>query len=96
MSRYRFALKPRWILSHLFVLVMVLGMVRAGLWQPGLLLFALACLASTALIILSIALLLAPRFAPWRRAGRRSAGWVPSAARRFSKRRWPLSGSMAI
>lgn len=33
MSRYRFALKPRWILSHLFVLVVVLGMVRAGIWQ---------------------------------------------------------------
>lgn len=33
MSRYRFALKPRWILSHLFVLVMILGMARAGIWQ---------------------------------------------------------------
>ncbi len=33
MSRYRFALRPRWILSHIFVLVMVLGMLRAGLWQ---------------------------------------------------------------
>lgn len=33
MARYRFALKPRWILSHLFVLVMVLGMARAGIWQ---------------------------------------------------------------
>jgi cytochrome oxidase assembly protein ShyY1 len=33
MSRYRFALKPKWILSHVFVLVMVLGMVRAGIWQ---------------------------------------------------------------
>ena len=33
MSRYRFALKPKWILSHLFVLVMILGMVRAGIWQ---------------------------------------------------------------
>ncbi|MCU1371161.1 MAG: hypothetical protein JWO77_2355 [Ilumatobacteraceae bacterium] len=33
MSRYRFALKPRWILSHIFVLVMVVGMMRAGLWQ---------------------------------------------------------------
>jgi surfeit locus 1 family protein len=33
MSRYRFALKPRWILSHVFVLVMLLTMVRAGIWQ---------------------------------------------------------------
>jgi surfeit locus 1 family protein len=33
MSRYRFALKPRWILSHLFVLVMLFTMIRAGIWQ---------------------------------------------------------------
>jgi surfeit locus 1 family protein len=33
MSRYRFALRPRWIVSHLFVLVMVVAMVIAGLWQ---------------------------------------------------------------
>lgn len=33
MARYRFALKPKWILSHVFVLVMVLGMCRAGIWQ---------------------------------------------------------------
>lgn len=33
MSRYRFALRPKWILSHVFVLVMVAGMVVAGFWQ---------------------------------------------------------------
>ena len=33
MSRYRFALRPRWILSHLFVLAMVITMVNLGLWQ---------------------------------------------------------------
>ena len=33
MSRYRFALRPRWILSHLFVLALVAAMVAAGLWQ---------------------------------------------------------------
>jgi cytochrome oxidase assembly protein ShyY1 len=33
MDRYRFALKPRWILSHLFVLAMVVAMVSAGFWQ---------------------------------------------------------------
>ncbi len=33
MSRYRFALRPRWILSHLFVLAMIVAMVSAGLWQ---------------------------------------------------------------
>jgi surfeit locus 1 family protein len=30
---YRFLLKPRWILSHLFVLVCVVAMVWAGFWQ---------------------------------------------------------------
>lgn len=33
MSRYRFALRPKWILSHVFVLAMVAGMIVAGLWQ---------------------------------------------------------------
>lgn len=33
MSRYRFALGPKWILSHVFVVAMVAGMVVAGLWQ---------------------------------------------------------------
>ena len=30
---YRFLLKPRWILSHLFVLVAVGAMINLGLWQ---------------------------------------------------------------
>ena len=33
MSRYRFALRPRWILSHLFVIALVSSMVWAGFWQ---------------------------------------------------------------
>lgn len=33
MTRYRFALRPRWILSHLFVLALIAGMVTAGFWQ---------------------------------------------------------------
>jgi cytochrome oxidase assembly protein ShyY1 len=33
MSRYRFALRPRWILSHLFVIALVAAMLWAGLWQ---------------------------------------------------------------
>lgn len=33
MSRYRFALRPRWILSHLFVLALVAAMITAGFWQ---------------------------------------------------------------
>ncbi|WP_421119661.1 SURF1 family protein [Aquihabitans daechungensis] len=33
MSRYRFALRPRWIISHVFVLAMVVAFVFAGFWQ---------------------------------------------------------------
>jgi surfeit locus 1 family protein len=33
MSRYRFALRPKWILSHIFVLTMVVVMINLGLWQ---------------------------------------------------------------
>ncbi len=33
MSRYRFALRPRWILSHLLVLLLVVTMVELGFWQ---------------------------------------------------------------
>jgi len=33
MSRYRFALKPRWIVSHLFVLLLVVTMISAMFWQ---------------------------------------------------------------
>lgn len=33
MSRFRFALRPKWILSHLFVLALIAGMISAGFWQ---------------------------------------------------------------
>jgi len=33
MSRYRFALRPRWIISHVFVLAMVVAFIFAGFWQ---------------------------------------------------------------
>lgn len=33
MSRFRFALQPKWILSHLFVLAMVVAMINLGIWQ---------------------------------------------------------------
>lgn len=33
MSRYRWALTPRWILSHLFVLACIVAFVNLGLWQ---------------------------------------------------------------
>lgn len=33
MERYRFALRPKWILSHLFVLLLIVTMINLGLWQ---------------------------------------------------------------
>lgn len=33
MSRYRFALRPKWIISHVFVLAMVIAMINLGIWQ---------------------------------------------------------------
>ena len=33
MSRYRFALRPKWILSHVFVLFMVVLFINLGFWQ---------------------------------------------------------------
>ncbi|MBS1847221.1 MAG: SURF1 family protein [Actinobacteria bacterium] len=33
MSRYAFALKPKWILGHAIVIAMVIGFVSAGFWQ---------------------------------------------------------------
>ena len=42
--------------------------VRSGAWQPGLGLYAIACLGSALLIILCIILLLLPRFSAWRKS----------------------------
>jgi uncharacterized protein (DUF1499 family) len=55
-------------LALLVLLPLSVIAVRAGAWQLGLPLYAIACLGSTLLVILSIALLLLPRFAPWRQA----------------------------
>lgn len=33
MSRYRFALRPKWIVSHLFVLALAVAMIGACFWQ---------------------------------------------------------------
>lgn len=33
MARYRFALRPRWILSHVLILVLIVTMVNLGFWQ---------------------------------------------------------------
>ncbi|HEY2815093.1 MAG TPA: SURF1 family protein [Acidimicrobiales bacterium] len=33
MERYRFALRPRWILSHVLIVVLVIVMINLGFWQ---------------------------------------------------------------
>src|SRR4051812_43366043 len=33
MGRYRFALRPKWIVSHVFVLLMCFAMINLGFWQ---------------------------------------------------------------
>ncbi len=54
-------------LTLLLLLPLSVLIVRSGLWQPGLLLYAVACLGSVLLLLVSIVLLLLPRFAPWRK-----------------------------
>ena len=54
-------------IALLLMLPLSLLTVRTGHWQPGLLLYAIACLGSTLLAILAIVLLLLRRFNPWRK-----------------------------
>jgi hypothetical protein len=54
-------------LTLLLVLPLSVLTVRSGAWQQGLMLYALACLGSTLLMILLITLLLLPRFSTWRK-----------------------------
>jgi uncharacterized protein (DUF1499 family) len=53
-------------ITCLVVIPLAVLTVRSGAWQQGLLLYAVACLGSTLLIIGSILLLMLPRFASWR------------------------------
>jgi uncharacterized protein (DUF1499 family) len=52
----------------LLLLPLAVLTVRAGAVQQGLLLYALCCLAATALLALFVVLMLLPGFAPWRPA----------------------------
>ncbi|CAA0123756.1 Uncharacterised protein [Halioglobus japonicus] len=54
-------------MTLLVVLPLSVLTVRSGAWQQGLLLYAIACFGSAALVALSLALLLLPRFAAWRK-----------------------------
>jgi uncharacterized protein (DUF1499 family) len=69
-------------LALLLLLPLAVLTVRSGdYWKPGLLLYAIACLGSTVLVILSIILLLLPRYASWRKGIiRRALFAVPGTA----------------
>jgi uncharacterized protein (DUF1499 family) len=68
-------------LTLLLALPLSVFAVRAGAWQPGLLLYAIACFGSLLLAILFIVLVLLPRFAPWRKAiAKRALLTVPGTA----------------
>ena len=53
-------------LAMLLILPAAVIAARSGAWQPGLLLYAIAILGSAMLIVMSIIMLLLPRFTPWR------------------------------
>jgi uncharacterized protein (DUF1499 family) len=68
-------------LTLLLALPLSVFAVRAGAWQPGLLLYAIACFGSLLLAILFIVLVLLPRFAPWRKAiAKRALLAIPGTA----------------
>jgi uncharacterized protein (DUF1499 family) len=68
-------------ITLLLVLPLSVLMVRSGAWEQGLLLYAITCLGSMALIILSLTLVMWPRFTPWRKSiGARALFAVPGAA----------------
>jgi uncharacterized protein (DUF1499 family) len=54
-------------ITLLLTLPVAVLMVRAGVWQQGLMLYAISCLACVLLLLLAAVLMLLPRFAPWRK-----------------------------
>ena len=59
--------------------------VRAGAWQQGLLIYAIACAGAALALLLAVLLMLLPRFAPWRKAmAGRALLAVPGALLLFS------------
>ncbi len=59
-------------IALLLTLPVAVFTVRAGAWQQGLMLYTLSCLGAALLLVLSMLLLLLPRFTRWRKgiAGR--------------------------
>ena len=67
-------------ITLLLLLPLAVLTVRAGAWQQGLLLFALAAAGAAIALLLGALLMLLPRFAPWRKAiGGRLLFAVPGA-----------------
>jgi uncharacterized protein (DUF1499 family) len=54
-------------ITLLVILPISVMTVRSGGWQQGLMLYAIACFGSALLVLLSIVLLLLPRFSNWRK-----------------------------
>ncbi len=63
-------------ITLLVLLPLAVLTVRSGVWQQGLLLFALACLGSALLLVVSLVLLILPRFASQRPAILKRALWM--------------------
>ena len=55
-------------ITLLLILPIAVLTVRSGAWQQGLMLYSLSCLAASLLLLLSLVLLMLPRFATWRKA----------------------------
>lgn len=53
-------------ITLLLTLPIAVLMVRSGVWQQGLLLYAVSCLGAALVLLVSVVLLLLPRYAPWR------------------------------
>ena len=54
-------------LTFMVGLVLSVLSVRGGLWQQGLLLYALCCLGAAALLLIMLIAMALPRYSPWRR-----------------------------
>lgn len=68
-------------ITFLLALPIAVLTVRSGAWQQGLLLFAVSCAGAAILLLLSLVLLVLPRFSPWRKAvSRRALFTLPGAA----------------
>jgi len=55
-------------LALLLLLPLAVLTVRSGAWQEGLLLFGLSCLGAALVLLVTLVLMLLPRYADWRKA----------------------------